>query len=132
MQTSAMKACFQIAECSLSYAKIRTFFSRAYTWFSEDITDILFLSDNRNNSFSIHALLYLRSFAILAWCLACLCLEKADEMLRIFKAEALADLRYAKGFISKQLAGSRKQSVVDHTLGGSACLGLDQFSEIFT
>lgn len=44
MQTSAMKACFQIAECSLSYAKIRTFFSRAYTWFSEDITDILFLS----------------------------------------------------------------------------------------
>ena len=23
MQTSAMKACFQIAECSLSYAKIR-------------------------------------------------------------------------------------------------------------
>jgi len=43
MQTSAMKACFQIAECSLSYAKIRTFFSRAYTWFSEDITDILFL-----------------------------------------------------------------------------------------
>ena len=55
MQTSAMKACFQIAECSLSYAKIRTFFSRAYTWFSEDITYISFLSDNRNNSFSIHA-----------------------------------------------------------------------------
>ena len=23
MQTSAMKACFQIAECSLSYAKVR-------------------------------------------------------------------------------------------------------------
>ena len=35
-----MKACFQIAECSLSYAKIRTFFKRAYTWFSEDITII--------------------------------------------------------------------------------------------
>lgn len=40
MQTSAMKACFQIAECSLSSAKIRTFFKRAYTWFSEDITII--------------------------------------------------------------------------------------------
>lgn len=40
MQMSAMKACFQIAECSLSYAKIRTFFKRAYTWFSEDFTII--------------------------------------------------------------------------------------------
>ena len=40
MQMSAMKACFQIAECSLSYAKIRTFSKRAYTWFSEDITII--------------------------------------------------------------------------------------------
>ena len=40
MQTSAMKACFQIAECSLSNAKIRTFFQRAYTWFSEDVTII--------------------------------------------------------------------------------------------
>ncbi len=40
MQTSAMKACFQIAECSLFYAKIRTFSKRAYTWFSEDITNI--------------------------------------------------------------------------------------------
>ncbi len=101
MQTSAMKACFQISECSLSYAKIRTFFSRAYTWFSEDITDISFLSDNRNNSFSIHALLYLRSFAIFAWSLARLRLEKADKVLRIFKAEALADLRNAEGFIHK-------------------------------
>ena len=35
-----MKACFQIAECSLSYAKIRTFSKRAYTWFSEDFTII--------------------------------------------------------------------------------------------
>ena len=35
-----MKACFQIAECSLSYAKIRTFSKRAYTWFSEDVTII--------------------------------------------------------------------------------------------
>ena len=26
MQTSAMKACFQIAECSLAYAKIRLLF----------------------------------------------------------------------------------------------------------
>ena len=40
MQMSAMKACFQIAECSLSSAKIRTFSKRAYTWFSEDITII--------------------------------------------------------------------------------------------
>ena len=35
-----MKACFQIAECSLSYAKIRTFSKKAYTWFSEVITFI--------------------------------------------------------------------------------------------
>ena len=35
-----MKACFQIAECSLSYAKIRTFSKRAYTWFSEVFTII--------------------------------------------------------------------------------------------
>ena len=40
MQMSAMKACFQIAECSLSSAKIRTFSKRAYTWFSEVITFI--------------------------------------------------------------------------------------------
>ena len=40
MQMSAMKACFQIAECSKSYAKIRSFSKRAYTWFSEDITII--------------------------------------------------------------------------------------------
>ena len=40
MQMSAMKACFQIAECSLSSAKIRTFSKRAYTWFSEDFTII--------------------------------------------------------------------------------------------
>ena len=40
MQMSAMKACFQIAECSLSSAKIRTFSERAYTSFSEDITII--------------------------------------------------------------------------------------------
>ena len=43
MQMSAMKACFQIAECSLSSAKIRTFSKRAYTWFSEDITIIGYL-----------------------------------------------------------------------------------------
>ncbi len=29
MQTSAMKACFQIAECSFSYAKINIFFGKA-------------------------------------------------------------------------------------------------------
>ena len=40
MQMSAMKACFQIAECSLSSAKIRTFSKRAYTWFPEDVTII--------------------------------------------------------------------------------------------
>ena len=40
MQMSAMKACFQIAECSKSYAKIRSFSKRAYTWFSEDFTII--------------------------------------------------------------------------------------------
>ena len=70
-------------------------------------------------------LYYLCSFAVLAWSLSRLCLEKADEVLRIFKAEALADLRYAEGFINKQLAGCRKQSVVDQTLGGSASLCLD-------
>lgn len=44
---------------------------------------------------------YLRSFAILAWSLSRLCLEKADEVLGILKAEALADLRYTEGFINK-------------------------------
>ena len=34
----------------------------------------------------IYIFTYLRSFAILAWCLARLCLEKADEVLRILKA----------------------------------------------
>ena len=48
-----------------------------------------------------YASLYLRSFAILAWCLPSLCLEKADEVLGILKAEALADLRNAEGFINK-------------------------------
>ena len=38
-------------------------------------------------------LYYLYSLAVLAWSLSRLCLEKADEVLRIFKAEALADLR---------------------------------------
>ena len=45
--------------------------------------------------------LYLRSFAILAWCLPRLRLEKADKVLRVFKAEVLADLRNAEGFINK-------------------------------
>ena len=76
--------------------------------------------------------MYLCSFAILARSLARLRLEKADEVLRIFKAETLADLRYAEGFINKQLAGSRKQSVVYHILGGFACLSLDLFTEIFS
>ena len=84
-----------------------------------------------NNLFMILFPYYLRSFAIFAWCLARLRLEKADEVLRVFKAEALAHLRYAEGFINKQLAGSRKQSVVNYTLSGSASLGLDQFAEIF-
>ena len=44
---------------------------------------------------------YLRSFAIFAWCLSRLCLEKADKVLRIFKAKVLADLRNAEGFINK-------------------------------
>ena len=61
----------------------------------------------RKFSYSIYASLYLScslylsSFAVLAWCLSRLRLEKADEVLRIFKAEALADLRYAEGFIYK-------------------------------
>ena len=40
-----------------------------------------------------YASLYLRSFAVLAWSLSRLRLEKADEVLGILKAEALADLR---------------------------------------
>ena len=48
-----------------------------------------------------YASLYLCSFAILAWCLPRLRLEKADKVLRVFKAEALADLRNAEGFINK-------------------------------
>lgn len=59
------------------------------------------VSINKNNSYSIHTSLYLRSFAIFAWSLARLRLEKADKVLRIFKAEALADLRNAEGFIHK-------------------------------
>lgn len=47
------------------------------------------------------ASLCLRSFAILAWSLPRLHLEKADEVLGILKAEALAYLRYAEGFIIK-------------------------------
>ena len=101
MPASAMKACFQIAECSLFYAKIRTFSKRAYTWFSDDITDIPFLSNNKNNSYSKHASLYLRSFAILVWSLPRLRLEKADKVLRILKAEVLADLCNAEGVIYK-------------------------------
>ena len=38
MQMSAMKACFQIAECSLSSAKIRTLSIFLYTSNSERIT----------------------------------------------------------------------------------------------
>ena len=48
-----------------------------------------------------YASLYLRCFAILAWSLSRLCLEKADKVLRILKAEVLADLRNAEGFINK-------------------------------
>ena len=48
-----------------------------------------------------YASLYLRCFAILAWSLPRLCLEKADEVLGILKAEVLADLRNAEGFINK-------------------------------
>ena len=91
-----------------------------------------FVSPPENNSYSIHTSLYLSSFAVLAWSLSYLRLEKTDEVLRILKAEALADLLYAEGFIIKQLAGSRKQSVVNYTLSGSACLGLNQFAEIFS
>ena len=47
------------------------------------------------------ASLCLRSFATLAWSLARLRLEKADKVLRILKAEALAHLRYAEGFVNK-------------------------------
>ena len=48
-----------------------------------------------------YASLYLRCFAIFAWSLPGLCLEKADEVLRILKAEVLADLHNAEGFINK-------------------------------
>ena len=67
MQMSAMKACFQIAECSLSSAKIRTFSERAYTWFSEDITIIgdLFHS----SIFHLHAFLIIL-LALAGWWLS--------------------------------------------------------------
>ena len=64
MQMSAMKACFQIAECSLSSAKIRTFSERAYTWFSEDITIIGDLF--RSSIFHFHALLIIL-LALAGW-----------------------------------------------------------------
>ena len=56
---------------------------------------------NVKNLFMILFLYYLRSFAVLAWSLPRLSLEKADEVLRIFKAEVPADLRNAEGFINK-------------------------------
>ena len=50
-----MKACFQIAECSKSFAKIRIFYQRAYTWFSEVIT---FIGDLFHSAiFHFHAFL---------------------------------------------------------------------------
>ena len=62
-----MKACFQIAECSKSFAKIRIFYQRAYTWFSEDITIIgdLFHS----SIFHFHAFLIIL-FALAGWWLS--------------------------------------------------------------
>ena len=70
MQLSAMKACFQIAECSLSYAKIRTFSKKAYTCFSEDFTIIgdLFHS----------AIFHLHVFLIILLALASWWLGKCD------------------------------------------------------
>ncbi len=70
MQMSAMKACFQIAECSLSSAKIRTFSKRAYTLFSEDITIIgdLFHS----------AIFHLHAFLIILLALAGWWFSKCD------------------------------------------------------
>ena len=67
MQMSAMKACFQIAECSLSSAKIRTFSKRAYTWFAEDVTIIgdLFHS----SIFHLHAFLIIL-LALAGWWLS--------------------------------------------------------------
>ena len=67
MQMSAMKACFQIAECSLSYAKIRTFSKRAYTWFPEDVTIIgdLFHS----SIFHLHAF-FIILLALAGWWLS--------------------------------------------------------------
>ena len=64
MQMSAMKACFQIAECSLSYAKIRTFSKKAYTCFSEDITIIGDLFHSA--IFHFHALLIIL-LALAGW-----------------------------------------------------------------
>ena len=49
----------------------------------------------------MHGSLYLRSLSIFAWSIARLRLEKADEVLRILKAEVLADLCNAEGFINK-------------------------------
>ena len=67
MQMSAMKACFQIAECSLSSAKIRTFSKSAYTWFPEDVTIIgdLFHS----SIFHLHAFLIIL-LALAGWWLS--------------------------------------------------------------
>ena len=56
---------------------------------------------NVNNLSMILFLYYLCSFAILAWSLPRLRLEKADKVLRILKAEVLADLRNVEGFINK-------------------------------
>ena len=59
-----MKACFQIAECSKSFAKIRIFYQRAYTWFSEVIT---FIGDLFHSAiFHFHALLIIL-LALAGW-----------------------------------------------------------------
>ena len=59
-----MKACFQIAECSKSFAKIRIFYQRAYTWFSEVIT---FIGDLFHSAiFHFHAFLIIL-LALAGW-----------------------------------------------------------------
>lgn len=75
---------------SVLFSSLYHFF-KIFSIFSNSSPENIF--DVKNNSYSIYASLYLSSFAVLAWSLSRLCLEKADEVLRIFKAEALADLR---------------------------------------
>lgn len=68
--------------------------------------------------------------AILRRRLACMSLEEADEMLGIFEAEALADLRDGERLVVEQLLGGGKKVAGDEVLGRTAGLNPHQLAKI--